>query len=353
MPRPDFVSLPKALLHDHLDGGVRVGTVIELAEESGYGDLPSTDPVDLAEWFHQHDAGHLVEYLKAFEHTVGVLQTPDALERVAYECAVDLSADGVVYAEVRFGPSLHLEQGMRREDALEAVVAGMRRGVGETGLEFGIIAAAMRQEDDSLEVAKAAARFVGLGVVGFDIAGPEIGFPADDHIAACRLAREAGLGLTIHAGEHDGPQSVWRASGRCGAQRIGHGARIIEDCRVVDGEIVGLGGLARTVRDHQIPLEICITSNLHTKIAGSAAEHPVGALVRAGFRVTLNTDNRLMSSTRHSRELDLAYSEAGISLDTLGQITETALRVGFGDWDARSRLIHEVVRPAYEAAALS
>jgi adenosine deaminase len=307
----------------------------------------------LAEWFHQHDAGHLVEYLKAFRHTVGVMQSPEALERVAYECAVDLWADGVVYAEVRFGPSLHLEQGMRREDALEAVTAGMRRGAGETGLEFGIIAAAMRQDDDSLEVAKAAARFVGEDVVGFDIAGPEVGFPADDHLPACRLARESGLGLTIHAGEHDGPLSVWRASGRCGAQRIGHGARIIEDCRVVDGEIVELGALARVVRDHQIPLEVCITSNLHTRIADSAAEHPAGALIHAGFRVTLNTDNRLMSSTLHSRELELAHNQPGISLATLGEITETALSAGFGDWGARSRLIREVVRPAYAAAALS
>lgn len=349
MPAPDFTSLPKALLHDHLDGGARVTTVLELAEAEGYAGLPTTDADDLAEWFHQHEAGHLLHYLEAFEHTVAVMQTPAALERVAYECALDLSADGVVYAEVRFGPSLHLKQGMRREDALEAVIAGLRRGGAETGLEVGVIASAMRQERDSLEVAKAASRFVGAGVVGFDIAGPEAGFSVDEHLAACRQARQSGLGLTIHAGEHDGPESVWRAIGRCGAQRIGHGARIIEDCRIVDGEIVELGGLARTVRDQRIPLEICITSNLDTKLVETAGEHPVGALFRAGFRVTLNTDNRLMSSTTQSREFELAYRHAGMSAESLGLITEATLEAGFGDWEVRSRLIRDIVRPAYAA----
>ncbi len=349
MTAPDFTSLPKALLHDHLDGGARVATVLELADAHGYSGLPTTDPDDLAEWFHQQDVGSLPRYLEAFEHTVAVMQTAASLERVAYECALDLSADAVVYAEVRFGPSLHLKRGMRREDALEAVVAGLRRGQTETGLEFGVIVSAMRQESDSLDVVKAASRFVGAGVVGFDIAGPEAGFPVDDHLAACQLARQSGLGITVHAGEHEGPESVWRSIGRCGAERIGHGARIIEDCRVQDGEIVELGGLARTVRDQRIPLEICITSNVHTRLAKTASEHPVGALFRAGFRVTLNTDNRLMSWTKLSREFELAYTEAGISAESLGLITEATLEAGFGDWEARSRLIRDIVRPAYEA----
>ena len=177
MPTPDFVALPKAVLHDHLDGGLRVETVLELAEENGYPALPSSEREELNDWFHQGDADHLIEYLEAFEHTVGVLQTPDALERAAYESAVDLAADGVVYAEVRFGPSLHLTKNMRREDALEAVVAGLARGAGETGIQAEVIATAMRQQPDSLDVARAAARFVGAGVVGFDLAGPEEGYP--------------------------------------------------------------------------------------------------------------------------------------------------------------------------------
>lgn len=349
--RPDFRALPKALLHDHLDGGVRVQTIIELADQIGYSALPASDPDRLSAWFHQGEAGGLVDYLSAFDHTLAVLQRPEALERVAYESALDLAADGVVYAEVRFGPSLHLAGGLRREDAIEAVVSGMKRGADESGLEYGIIAAAMRQADDSLMVAKAAARFVGSGVVGFDIAGPESGFPPEGHLAACRFATESGLSLTIHAGEHGGPDSVWQAVGRCGAARVGHGARVIEDCVVSSGEIEKVGRLARRIRDHRVPLEICITSNLHTAIAESAGDHPVGPLVRGGFNVSLNTDNRLMSGTTLSREFALAHGEAGISIETLGQITQATIEAGFGDWEARSRLIREVVGPAYDDAA--
>ena len=350
MSDPDFRTLPKALLHDHLDGGMRVETVLELADDAGYHDLPQSDPAALADWFHQRDAGHLVQYLEAFVHTVAVTQTSQALERAAYECAIDLAADGVVYAEVRFGPSLHTQASMAREDAIEAVLAGFERGRSETGLLAGVIVTALRDDDDSLEVARAGARFVGAGVVGFDLAGPEAGHPADEHLAACRLARESGLGLTIHAGEHDGPASVWRAVARCGSQRVGHGTRLIEDCRVTDGEILELGGVATMIRDQRVPLELCITSNLHTGLAEAAADHPFGSLHRAGFRVTLNTDNRLMSGITLSDELALAYREVGLSIEALGLVTEAALEAGFGDWADRSRLISKVVRPAYTAA---
>lgn len=353
MPDRDLRSLPKAVLHDHLDGGLRVETVIELAEAAGYEGLPTSDPSELARFFNQEDAADLVEYLEAFEHTVGVLQTPEALERAAYECALDHHADGVVYAEVRFGPSLHLSNGMKREDAIEAVLAGMSRGARETGLLWGVIATAMRHGDYALEDARAAARFAGDGVVAFDLEGPEEGFPADDHLAACRLARESGLGLTIHAGEHDGPESIWRAVGRCGARRIGHGARLIEDCRVERGDVSQLGGLARTLRDHRITLEICITSNVHTKIVADAADHPIGALYRAGLRVTLNTDNRLMSSTNMTKEVGIAVDHHGMTIADLGMITEATIEDGFGDWSERRRLIRDVVRPAYAEAAAS
>jgi adenosine deaminase len=350
MADPDLRSLPKAVLHDHLDGGLRPLTVLELADETGYRDLPASDAAGLANWFHQEDAGHLLQYLEAFVHTIGVTQTPAALERVAYECAVDLAGDGVVYAEVRFGPSLHTRQGMTREDAVEAVLAGFDRGRGDTGIVTGVIVTAMRDDDDSLEVARAGIRFGDAGVVAFDIAGPELGHPADEHLPACRLARESGLGLTIHAGEHDGPRSVWRAAARCGAQRIGHGARLIEDCKVANGEIVELGRLATMVRDQRIPLELCITSNLHTGSASTAAEHPLGPLHRAGFRVTLNTDNRLMSGISLSDEFALAYGEIGLSVAELGRVTEATLEAGFGDWSERARLIRDVVRPAYASA---
>ena len=347
---PDFVALPKALLHDHLDGGLRVATVLELADEAGYAGLPSTDPATLESWFHQGDSGSLEQYLGAFDHTVAVMQTPGAVERVAYEAGVDLAADGVVYAEVRFGPCLLTSRGMAYEDSIEAALAGLARATRDTGIIVPLIITAMRQMSDSEKVAEAAIRFVGDGVVGFDLAGPEAGFPADDHLPATRAARRAGLGLSLHAGEGDGPNSIWRAVDRCCAQRIGHGVRIIDDTVRVDGEIVSLGLIATQIRDQRIPLEVSISSNLHTGIAPTAIAHPVGPLYRAGFRVTLNTDNRLMSGIKLSDEYALAHFVLGFTVTELGLITEAAIEAGFGDYEQRRRLVREVVRPAYAAA---
>ena len=346
-------GLPKAVLHDHLDGGLRVETILELADNHGYTELPAADPDGLARWFHQGDSGSLEPYLDAFVHTVGVLQTADALERVAYEAALDLSADGVVYAEIRFGPSLHMEQGLSREDAIEAVLAGLGSASADTGIVTYLIVAALRQFSDSLDVARAATRFAFEGVVAFDLAGHEAGHPADDHLPAVRHASEGGLGLTIHAGEGEGPNSIWRAIARCGAQRIGHGVRIVEDTQMDSGEIVELGALARRVRDQRIPLEICVTSNLHTGIADVPEHHPLGALHRAGFLVTINTDNRLMSAVTMNAEYQLARDSHGLSVADLGQITEQAIVAGFGDWAERERLISDVVRPGYKTAQTS
>lgn len=342
-------ALPKALLHDHLDGGLRIGTVLELADAAGH-QLPADDEEGLAEWFHQGESGSLEQYLGAFAHTVAVMRTPEALDRVAYETVLDYAADGVVYAEVRFAPSLVTTDTMPREAVLEAAIAGLDRGSKETGVVAGVIATAMRQDTDSDEVVRAAERYVGEGLVGFDLAGPEAGYPPDRHLAACRRAREAGIGLTIHAGEGDGVASIWKAVGRCGAQRVGHGARIIEDTRIAGGSIEELGGLARSIRDQRIPLELCITSNLHTGLAPRAEEHPFGLLHEAGFAVTLNTDNRLMSGITLSHEYQVAAETFGLSLADLGEIVVTTLSAGFGDWEARRRLIREVVEPAYALA---
>jgi len=350
---PDFVALPKALLHDHLDGGLRVTTVLELAEAAGYTGLPSNDPDALASSFHQGDSGSLESYLEAFDHTVAVMQTPEAVERVAYEAGVDLAADGVVYAELRFGPSLLTQRGMAHEDSIEAALAGLSRAERETGIVAPLIVTAMRQMSYSEKVAQAAIRFLGKGVVGFDLAGPEAGFPADDHLPATRAARRAGLGLSIHAGEGDGPNSIWRALDRCCAQRLGHGVRIIDDTVRADGEIISLGLIATQVRDQRIPLEVSITSNLHTGIAETALTHPVGPLYRAGFRITLNTDNRLMSGIDLSDEYALAHDSLGFTVAELGLITEAAIEAGFGDYGRRRRLVREVVRPAYAAATRS
>ncbi len=343
----DYRSLPKALLHDHLDGGLRVETVLELADESAYRDLPATERDELSAWFHQGKSGSLERYLEAFSHTFGVMQTQEAIRRVAYEAGIDLAADGVVYAEVRFGPSLHMRRGLRREDAIEAVLDGFGAASEETGIVLYAIATALRHESDSEEVANAAAPFVGQGLVAFDLAGPEAGFPNDDHEPACRLAREYGLGLTIHAGESDGPNSIWRALAHCGAQRLGHGVRIVDDTTIVDGEIAELGSLARRVRDQRVPLEVNVTSNLHTNAFPDGVEHPVGALFRAGFDVSLNTDNRLMSTTTQSAEYELAATDYGFGIDDLHAVTVNAIEAGFGDYPTRRRLIDEVVDPGY------
>jgi adenosine deaminase len=348
MDRKTLQELPKALLHDHLDGGLRVETVIDLAETSGYSGLPVTDADSLATWFFQGGSDSLEQYLDAFEHTVGVCGRQEALRRVAYEAGEDLAADGVVYAEVRFGPSLHGHDGMSREAAIEAVLDGFAAASRDHGIVLSTIVSALRQDTDSVEVARAGARYRDEGVVGFDLAGPEAGFPADNHLAACLIAREAGLGLTIHAGEGDGPNSIWLALARCGAQRIGHGVRIVEDTkRAEDGSITELGSLARRVRDHRITLEVSPSSNLHIGAYPDAESHPFSALLRAGFAVTINTDNRLMSNVSLTDEFALMAETFDLTAAELEMTTETALVGGFGDWTTRRRLLEEVVRPAY------
>jgi adenosine deaminase len=346
----DAAALPKAELHSHLDGGLRIATIMELAAETGYDELPETDEDSLAEWFYQDDSGSLERYLEAFRHTVGVMQTVDALERVAYEAVVDLAAENVVYGEIRFGPGLHTERGLTLHEVIAAVRRGVARGEDETGVVAPIIVAALRHRDDSEQVARVAADFIDDGVVAFDLAGPEAGFPPENHLAACRIAREAGLGLTIHGGEADGPNSMWRAIARCGARRIGHGVRIIEDTRVVNGAIVEMGAVARMVRDHRIPLEVCVSSNLGIGAFADAASHPLGLLRRAGFAVTISTDNRLMSATTMNHEFELAMEHHGFGLAELGEATALALLEGFGDWEQRRRLLDDVVRPAYSSS---
>ncbi|MEA3502323.1 MAG: adenosine deaminase [Actinomycetota bacterium] len=349
----DYRSLPKALLHDHLDGGVRVETILELADEQGYADLPASDVDGLGEWFNQGRSGSLERYLEAFTHTVAVMSSEDAIQRIAYETGIDLAADGVVYAEIRFGPSLHMIHGLSREAAIEAALDGFAAAHRETGIVLYTIASALRHDTDSEKVVQAAIPYLGRGLVGFDLAGPEAGFPADDHLAACRLARDAGLGLTIHAGEADGASSIWRAVAKCGATRVGHGVRIVDETDFDGSAITSLAPLARRIRDHRIPLEIAITSNLDTSAFPSAAEHPFEALYRNGFMVTLNTDNRLMSRVSLTDEYELAAAAFNLGPADLGEITVNALEAGFGDWPARRRLIEEVVRPAYASVASS
>jgi adenosine deaminase len=342
-PMDDLRSLPKVVLHDHLDGGLRPQTVIDLAREIGYGSLPATDAVGLGRWFHQGMASSLEAYLDAFRHTAGVMQTPEGLRRVAREAIEDHAAEGVVYAEIRFAPSLHTRLGLTRPEVIEAVLAGLGDGSERHGVGFGVIVDALRQLDDSLEVVAAAARFVGRGVVAFDLAGPERGFPASSHAAACRLAVEAGLHLTIHAGEGDGVPSIVDALS-VGAERIGHGVRIVEDASVVGGRITSLGPVGTEVRDRPVPLEVCPTSNLHTGMFPSPGAHPVGLLHRAGFTVTLNTDNRLMSGTSMTDEFRFVVDHQGFALEDLARVTLSGVDAAFCSEDLRSELRERVVR---------
>ena len=348
MSRTDiFARAPKALLHDHLDGGLRPASVIELAAEYGYSQLPTTDIDDLSKWFHRGaKRNDLVLYLETFAHTVGVMQHRDAIERVAHECAVDLAADGVVYAEVRFAPELHTEAGLTLDDVMQAVLAGFRSGVAGTDLVIYAICSAMRTAARSLEIAELAVRWREEGVVGFDIAGAEAGFPPTRHLDAFQYVQRENFHSTIHAGEAFGLPSIWEALQFCGAERLGHGVRIVDDISGAQGE-EQLGRLAAYVRDRRIPLELCPTSNVGTGVCASIAEHPIGMLRRLRFRVTVNTDNRLMSATSMTHEFAELNDAFGWGLDDFEWLTVNAMKSAFAPFPERLRIINGLIKPRY------
>jgi adenosine deaminase len=367
----DVRRVPKVLLHDHLDGGLRPATIVELAGRTGYEGLPTTDVGDLGRWFREAaDSGSLERYLETFTHTVAVMQTRESLVRVASECAQDLAADGVVYAEVRYAPEQHLRAGLSLAEVVEAVQEGLRDGerlAAATGhpIRIGTLVTAMRHAANGLEIARMAVRYRDEGVVGFDIAGAEAGFPPTRHLAAFEYLRRENAHFTIHAGEGFGLPSIWEAIQWCGADRLGHGVRIVDDLRVgarpygsdpaADAttrvEDVALGGLAAYVRDRRIPLEMCPSSNVQTGAAPSIAAHPIGLLARLRFRVTLNTDNRLMSGTSLSREMQLMVDQHGWGLDDLRRVTVNAMKSAFLPFDERLDLIERVIKPGYRHAA--
>jgi adenosine deaminase len=342
---------PKALLHDHLDGGLRPATVIELAGAVGHR-LPSTDVDELGEWFTAAaDSGSLERYLETFTHTVAVMQTPDGIYRVAQECAEDLAADGVVYAEVRFAPEQHLERGLSLPEVVEAVLAGFAAGAvaarsAGTPIRVGTLLTAMRHAARSTEIAELAVRFRDVGVVGFDIAGAEAGYPPTRHLDAFEYLQRENFHFTIHAGEAFGLPSIWQAIQWCGADRLGHGVRIVDDIEVAREER-GLGRLAAYVRDKRIPLELCPSSNVQTGAAASIAEHPIGLLRELRFRATVNTDNRLMSGTSMSREMALLVDAFGYGWADLQWFTINAMKSSFIPFDERLVLINEVIKPGY------
>jgi adenosine deaminase len=359
MPGVDPVSLPtaddvrrapKVLLHDHLDGGLRARTIVELAEETGYRTLPTQDPEDLGAWM-RRGAGRkdLVLYLETFAHTVGVMQTRKGLSRVARECAEDLADDGVVYAEIRFAPELHLEGGLQLDDVVEAVQEGFREGSEGRSIRIRTLLTAMRTAARSLEIAELAERWRDREVCGFDIAGAEAGHPPTRHLDAFEYVRRENFHLTIHAGEAFGLPSIWEAVQICGAERLGHGVRIVDDIHTGGQGPAVLGRLAALVRDKRVPLELCPTSNVHSGAAASIAEHPIGVLSQLRFRVTLNTDNRLMSATSMSNEMAQLVEAFGWGWRELEWVTLNAMKSAFLPFDERLMLIQDVIKPGYEA----
>ncbi|MHB1489823.1 MAG: adenosine deaminase [Cellulomonas sp.] len=359
-----IAALPTVLLHDHLDGGLRPTTIVELAEHVGLS-LPTHDPAELAQWFTREAGtevvdgvatGSLEKYLRTFEVTLGVMQTVEGLRRVAREAIVDLAADGVVHVEERFAPELHTTRGLGLQDVLDAVQQGFADGVAEAAeagrsITVGTLVTAMRQLDRWDEVADLALANRDRGVVGFDIAGPERGFPATRHLSAFQRLREASFPVTVHAGEADGLGSIAAALHQAGASRLGHGVRIVDDieiCAPVGAtlreqvESARLGYLAHWVRDHQVALEVCPTSNTQTGAARSVADHPITLLKHLGFAVTVNTDNRLQSATSMSRELACLVDDAGWSPGDLRDVTLTAARSSFLPHDDRQALVARI-----------
>jgi adenosine deaminase len=344
---------PKALLHDHLDGGLRPATIVDLAREFGYRDLPTQDVDALAAHIRRGaDRKSLELYLETFAYTVGVMQERDAIIRVAAECTEDLAADGVVYAEIRYAPELHVERGLTLDEVASAVQEGFRIGEQRAAaaghpIVMRTLITAMRQYARSKEIAELAIRWRDDGVVGFDVAGPEAGYRPTRYLEAFDHVRHESFHLTIHAGESFGLPSIWEALQFCGAERLGHGVRIVDDITVLPDGQVALGRLAAYVRDRRVPLEMCPTSNVHTGAAASIETHPFDLLRRLRFRVTVNTDNRLMSGVSLSSEFAALDAAHGLGLGELEWLTVNALKSAFAPFDERLRLINEVVKPGY------
>ena len=348
--------VPKVLLHDHLDGGLRPQTIIDIAKKIGYTALPTENAEELATWFREScDSGSLVRYLETFSHTIAVMQTRENIVQVARECALDLARDGVVYAEVRGAPELFTEEGLSLDEVIQATLDGYREGELEALKEGFIIQVrsllcGMRQNNRSQEVAELAVKYRDKGVVGFDIAGPEDGFPPSNQQGTFEYLRREDAHFTIHAGEAYGLPSIWEAIQLCGAERLGHGVRIIDDIDVGGNEPT-LGQLASYVRDRRIPLELCPTSNLQTGAAKNIEQHPIGILAKLRFRVTLNTDNRLMSQTSMTREMTEVVRAFNWDFADLQRVTINGMKSAFIPYPERLKVIENIIKPGYATIA--
>jgi adenosine deaminase len=340
-------ALPKVSLHDHLDGGLRPQTIIELAADLGR-ELPADDADDLGRWFSgSADSGSLVPYLETFDQTIAVMQTAANLRRVAAEFVADLAGDGVVYAEVRWAPEQHLKAGLTLAEAVEAVRDGLAQGVAACrarGQEIEVrqLLTAMRQAEPTLDIASLTVRHRFEGVAGFDLAGPEKGYPPSRFLQSFQLLRRQNVFYTIHAGEADDCQSVWEAVQVCGANRIGHGVAIIEDIQQDERGGEALGDLAAYVLSEQIPLEMCPSSNVQTGTVASIEEHPIHRLDRLGFRVTVNPDNRLMSATTLTREFALLAEAFDYSFEDVRRLVSNAAKSAFAPYGTRKALVASI-----------
>jgi adenosine deaminase len=335
-------AFPKVSLHDHLDGGIRPQTIIELAADIGY-PLPADNADDLGQWFAESaNSGSLERYLEIFDHTIAVMQTAPNLRRVAKEFVEDLAADGVIYGETRWAPEQHLRDGLTEADAIEAVRDGLAEGMAacrNRGHEIDLrqLLTAMRQAEPTRAIAELTLRYRRDGVAGFDIAGPEKGYPPSRFLESFQLLRRQSAYYTIHAGEADGCESIWDAVQVCAANRIGHGVAIIED--IQQG---ALGDFAAYVRNERIPLEMCPSSNMQTGTVSSIAEHPIHSLDRLGFRVTVNPDNRLMSATSMTREFALLSEAFDYTFADVSRLSSNAAKSAFAPYEVRRALVQRI-----------
>jgi adenosine deaminase len=340
-------AFPKVSLHDHLDGGLRPQTIIELAAAIGH-PLPADNADDLRRWFVESaNSGSLERYLETFDHTIAVMQTAPNLRRVAREFVEDLAADGVIYGETRWAPEQHLSTGLTTTEAIEAVRDGLAEGMARCRkrghqIEVRQLVTAMRQAEPTREIAELALRYRYDGVAGFDIAGPEKGYPPSRFLESFQLLRRHSAYYTIHAGEGDGCHSIWEAVQVCGANRIGHGVAIVEEIQLHDG-LTRLGDFAAYLRNEQIPLEMCPSSNVQTGAVSSIAEHPISRLDRLGFRVTVNPDNRLMSATSMTSEFSLLAEAFDYTLSDVRRLSSNAAKSAFAPYEVRKALVQLIV----------
>lgn len=341
--------VPKVELHDHLDGGLRIETIIELSEKENL-PLPSHDPEELKAWFVRGCMQKSLSlYLETFQYTIAVMQTKDNLERIAFEAIEDLAKENVVYAEIRFAPDLHTQKGLNLEEVVTAVLAGLDRGKAKTGLQYGLILCAMRNEDPAhtLEIAELAVAFSDRGVVAFDIAGDEYGHPPKKHLDAFQYIRNKNFNITIHAGEAFGVESIWQAIQICGAHRIGHGVRLVEDMHIEGSSILKLGSLSQFVLDRRIPMEMCLTSNVGTGAVESYEKHPFPIFFKNNFRVFLCSDNRLMSDTNLTKEFTIAAEKYNLSLRDIEKITINAMKSAFLHHNEKIAIIYDIIKKQY------